>query len=240
MIKKNKGVRIAVAQFNAIRGDIDKNSYAQLELIKSASESGVDIIVFPELSLTGYELDISSSLKVSSVDTYNLKFKQISDKLNITSVIGVPVFDGLSLPKLGAIVFSPGKEPVTASKINLHQHELEYFTPSDSVVTFTIKGLVFGLAICADSLDERHISILDELGVDCCLAPSLITEKGYDNDLAILRKYAKKYDMCLAFSNYIGKSGGFSVTGKSAIINRSSQVVSQASVNELGFVYADI
>jgi predicted amidohydrolase len=104
MIKKNKGVRIAVAQFNAIRGDIDKNSYEQLELIKSASESGVDIIVFPELSLTGYELDISSSLKVSSVDTYNLKFKQISDKLNITSVIGVPVFDGLSLPKLGAIL----------------------------------------------------------------------------------------------------------------------------------------
>ncbi|WP_139686065.1 carbon-nitrogen hydrolase family protein [Vibrio tasmaniensis] len=240
MIKEKKSVRVAVAQFRAIRGNIDRNSSEHLKLIKSASEKDVDIIVFPELSLTGYEPDMSNSLKVSSATVQNMNFNKVSEKFDITIVVGAPVDDGHGLPKLGAIIFSPGKEPILASKINLHSHELDYFSPGKSKHTFTIKGVVFGLAICADALNESHISSLRESGVDCCLAPSLITENGYDNDVEILRNYADKYRFSIAVSNYIGKSGVFFSTGKSMIINQKHQIQSQASINEVGFIWSDI
>lgn len=122
MIKAKTSVRVAVAQFRAIRGDIERNAHEHIKLIKSAAEQNVDVIVFPELSLTGYELDLATSLQLSTTDIDNLKIKKIADKLNMTVVIGAPVYAEEGRPKLGAIIFRLDQAPVVAGKINLHHN----------------------------------------------------------------------------------------------------------------------
>lgn len=103
-----------------------------------------------------------------------------------------------------------------------------------------INGVVFGLAICADSLNEGHIAHLKQLGVNCCLAPSLISHNGYDHDLSILKQYSAKYGFCIAVSNYVDQSGGFHAAGKSVIIHNHAEIIAQASISEVGFVVADL
>jgi predicted amidohydrolase len=209
-------------------------------MIKSAALNDVDIIVFPELSLTGYEPELSSSLELSIDDINNLPFRKISNDLNITCVVSAPVRSENKLPYLSAIVFRPGEEPIVSSKINLHAHEFDYFTPSESVITFSIKDIVFGIAICADSLNKSHILNLEKRGVHCCLAPSLITDDGYDHDVNILSKYSGDFELYIAMSNYVDSSGGYFASGKSVIIDNNSQVIAQSTIDDVGCAIADI
>jgi predicted amidohydrolase len=52
---------IAVAQTVPIRGDVDANIEQHLRLIRVAAQEQAQVLVFPELSLTGYEVDIAPS-----------------------------------------------------------------------------------------------------------------------------------------------------------------------------------
>lgn len=236
----NRNVRVAVAQFRPIRGDIVKNSFEHLRMIESAALNGVDIIIFPELSLTGYEPELSSSLELSLSDINDLPFREISNELNITCVVGAPVQSEKVLPYLSAIIYSPNEDPIVSSKINLHAQEFEYFTPGESMVTFSIKNLLFGMAICADSLNRSHVLNLKKMGIHCCLAPSLITVEGYDHDINILSEFSNDFNLYIAMSNYVDMSGGFCVSGKSVIIDNNSQIVAQSTIDDIGYVITEI
>ena len=50
---------LAVAQYGAIKGDVNANIESHIQFLIRASKLGVDYLVFPELSLTGYELTIA-------------------------------------------------------------------------------------------------------------------------------------------------------------------------------------
>lgn len=58
----NENLKIAVAQISSTKGDVSVNINLHLKAIKKAKTKDVSIIVFPELSLTGYELEIAESL----------------------------------------------------------------------------------------------------------------------------------------------------------------------------------
>ncbi len=57
-----KNLKVAVAQISSIRGDIDNNIKTHVNATIKAREEGVSLLVFPELSLTGYELDLAKTL----------------------------------------------------------------------------------------------------------------------------------------------------------------------------------
>ncbi|ARD38500.1 hypothetical protein [Edwardsiella ictaluri] len=113
--------------------------------------------------------------------------------------------------------------------MNLHGSEVQFFSRGPASCVFKAGGLTFGLAICADSLAETYICSLKEKGADYCLAPSLITENGYKNDISLLRQYAEKFQVGIIMSNYVGESGGWSTTGKSQMIVRPGEVQLQAT-----------
>ena len=56
------GFKIAAAQVASVRGDIEANVATHAAAIQAASERHVSVLVFPELSLTGYELDLGCPL----------------------------------------------------------------------------------------------------------------------------------------------------------------------------------
>lgn len=59
---------IGVAQTVPVRGDVDANIEQHLRLIRIAAEERARIVVFPELSLTGYELDLAGALAFEQAD----------------------------------------------------------------------------------------------------------------------------------------------------------------------------
>ena len=61
-------ISIAAAQTIPVKGNIAENIKRHEKLIKYAAEKEVDILLFPELSLTGYEMELASDLSMSFFD----------------------------------------------------------------------------------------------------------------------------------------------------------------------------
>ena len=78
-------MKICVAQSKAINGDIEKNIQQHLKVIDRAISYGVDVIVFPELSITGYEPSLSKELAILPGDHRLTVFqkKAIDHHINI-------------------------------------------------------------------------------------------------------------------------------------------------------------
>ena len=86
-------IMITVAQFNPISGDVESNINKHIALIKLAINENVDVIIFPELSLTGYELYLSKKLGFDRKDKRLSVFQNLSDKYKIIIIVGAPILN---------------------------------------------------------------------------------------------------------------------------------------------------
>lgn len=108
-------MKIAIAQIEPVKGDIGQNLDNHLRFIGAALEKKVDLIMFPELSLTGYELDLARELTTTSYDGRLTPLQEISDKNNIIIAAGLPTINGHKL-FISMIIIQPGKSSVRNSE----------------------------------------------------------------------------------------------------------------------------
>ena len=220
-----QNLKIAVAQVTSIKGNIDKNITIHLEAIEKASMLGVSYIVFPELSLTGYEPEIAVHLAFSNDDTRLKPLIDSAIKNNIKIGVGAPLYsDGL--PKIGLIIISQSGSVETYEKMYLHSGEETYFTKGTQHNLITIGNTKIANAICADTNNAAHVHASSELGASVYIAGVLITEGGYEPDTAVLAHYANKYNMLVAMANHNQATGGWAPIGKSAIWSHTGLLAS--------------
>lgn len=119
-------------------------------LIESAASAGVNLIFFPELSLTGYEPEMAGDLALA--DESRLRPLQVlSDRYDMTIIVGAPLRVKDGKPAIAAWVIS-SKRPVSCyRKMYLHLGECDYFSAGDSECVFKERSFNVGLAICADA-----------------------------------------------------------------------------------------
>ena len=123
--------KVAVAQITSLKGDVEKNIETHLIAIAKASSLGVSYIVFPELSLTGYEPEIANDLAFT-LDDFRLKpLIDAAIKNNISVGVGAPLKSG-GLPKIGLIIISQLGCVESYAKMHLHAGEEIYFTAGQS------------------------------------------------------------------------------------------------------------
>lgn len=83
-------MKICIGQTNPQKGDIDKNIGIHTKFIQTAIEQSADIIVFPELSLTGYEPELAKELATTQSDERLDIFQNLSDNSKIIIGCGIP------------------------------------------------------------------------------------------------------------------------------------------------------
>jgi predicted amidohydrolase len=225
-----QNLKIAVAQVPSIKGNIDANIATHLEVIEKAGSLGVAYLVFPELSLTGYEPELSSNLAFTN-DDERLKpliDSAIKNNINIGVGVGAPLLSD-NLPKIGLIIIFQSGVVETYEKMYLHSGEEAYFSKGIRHHCITIGNTKVANAICADANNMVHVDTCFELGASVYIAGVLITEGGYDSDTAAMERYAKKHNMLVAMANYNQPTGNWSPIGKSAIWSSTGLL---ASANE--------
>ena len=84
-------ITIGLAQTVVSNGNIEKNTYHHLEMIKLASKQGADIVVFPELSLTGYELELARELAIPDEAEHFSALSQAAVNHNVVVIAGCPL-----------------------------------------------------------------------------------------------------------------------------------------------------
>jgi predicted amidohydrolase len=216
---------IAAAQSASIPGDISQNLTRHLRFAATAAEHGVQLLVFPELSLTGYELAIARSNSVHPHDHRLDPLRRLAEKANMTIVVGAPILNEQLELHIGALALSPDGTVSTYTKQFLHQGEEQIFTPGLGGAMLLVEDTPVALAICADTLRPQHAADAKEHGAKVYAVGALITENGYEPDTAFLRQYSARHSMVVLMANHSAPTGGWVSAGKSAIWSEDGNLV---------------
>lgn len=220
-------MRIGVAQIKPIKGDIEKNLNKHLRLIESTLEQRPDLLMFPELSLTGYEPELAEDLAIKQYDEHFIALQKLSDDFNIIIGVGVPTLNTDEL-FISMILFQPNKKRITYSKQYLYPTETGIFTPGSTpcIVPFDEEHIV-APAICYELSNDDHVEYAHRMKANVYIASVLNSIGGVDADIERLSKIASTYKMFTFMSNYVGESGGYQCAGKSSVWNMEGELVAQ-------------
>jgi len=208
--------RLAVAQSSSIRGDITGNVTHHAELAEAAARRGARLIIFPELSLTGYEPDLAMRLALTANDPRLRPLKEVAEVSGITIVAGAPMMTKAGL-HIAAFVFRPAGETLIYTKHHLHKGEEAFFVPGTLNPMIELDGERISLAICADTTHPSHAAEAARAGASVYAAGVLITPGGIQADSTQLRNYASEHGLVVLMANHASPTGGWATAGRSAI-----------------------
>lgn len=229
---------IAAAQSASAPGDVSKNLAHHLRLSAIASEHGVQLLVFPELSVTGYEPALVGSNCFRPDDSRLDSLRRLAADAHMTIVVGVPIQNDRRELHIGALAIGSDGEVLTYTKEYLHEGEEKTFTPGGGGPTLQIEDETVALAICADTTHAQHAASAKARGASVYAAGVLITESGYEPDTALLRQYARQHEMAVLMANHSAPTGGWIPAGKSAIWSEGGELVAASAGTEETLVIA--
>jgi predicted amidohydrolase len=231
-------MRICVVQTRPNRGDIPGNIARHRRLIDLACSRGVDVIAFPELSITGYEPELARDLATDGNDPRFDTFQEISDARHVTLAVGVPT-RGEPRPRISLAIFRPRQPRYLYSKRYLHPDEVPFFVPGSSSTGILGGAPRIALAICYELSVPAHAAAAVSEGADVYLASAAKTAEGVEKAAARLSAIARRFAVDALLANCVGRCGGADCAGKSAVWNRRGELLAQLDDAREGLILLD-
>lgn len=231
-------MKICVAQIRPVKGDIQRNLHNHKRFIELAASSGARTVIFPELSLTGYEPTLAKELAIAPDDKRLDELQGISDRETITIGVGVPVRNDTGI-LISLVIFQPHKQREFYYKHYLHADEEPYFARGPYQAVLTDGENRIGLAICYEISIAAHSQHAFDLGAEIYVASVAKTVEGVAQAIEILSRTASTYSMTVLMSNCVGKCDGLLCGGKTSAWNCKGSLVGQLSDNGEGLLIID-
>jgi predicted amidohydrolase len=231
-------VKIALVQTRPVKGDITANIADHKRMISLALENSAELIVFPELSVTGYEPELAKELAIDYSDPVLEDFQTISDNSNCVIAVGMPVRqkDGITI---SLIFFQPGQSRKLYSKKYLHSDEEPFFVSGRQFPIIAINGQKISPAICYELSIPGHATAANENGGEIYLASVAKTASGMDKAIERLADIAREYSMTVLVSNCVGRCDNFECGGRSSAWNYKGILTGQLDTVEEGILLVD-
>jgi len=219
-------MRLCVAQTKPIRGNIPRNIGQHIRLIKQAIEVEADVIIFPELSLTGYEPELAAEL-VMELNDYRLQpFQNLSDTHGLVIGVGLPTH-GQGGILISLLLFIPHHPRQVYAKQYLHPDEEPYFIPGTKPVLLTWKEKTIALAICYEVFVPEHASIANQNRAGIYLASVAKSATGVERANKRLAQIAFEFGMTVLMANSVGYQDNFLSAGGSAAWKSDGKLIDQ-------------
>lgn len=225
------GWNIAAAQSGSRAGNITWNIEHHLAFIRQAAELNVDLLVFPELSLTGYELPLMAELAMAADDPRLQVFADAAQQYGMSICVGLPLKNQQDV-MLSAATFLADGTRFAYSKRNLFGDERQIFSQGSPVPMFGQPQQNVVLAICADISVEQFARDAAQQGADLYATSVLVSEKGYEADCALLARWSETYQMAVLMANHAWPTGAYVSAGKSAFWSPDGQQVVRGGEGE--------
>ena len=244
---------LALAQINTVLGNVDANLEKHLALAHEAWKQGADMVIFPELSLTGYVLqDIAATVahRPSPDDPVFRKLLKASN--NIDMVVGFVEEDERYRYTISAAYLSDGKVSHVHRKVYLPTYgifdEKRYFASGDSFRAFDTKFGRAGILICEDFWHASSPYALWMDGADLMFFTSASPGRGVTEETlgsaqwveTVSRTYAGLFTTFVAHANRVGFEDGLNFWGGSTVFDPDGRLVAQAPFNEEGITIAEL
>lgn len=230
--------KVAAAQVASIHGDLSRNLRTHAAAITSAAERGVSVLVFPELSLTGYEPELAATHALAPSDARLTPLGELAQRHRRYVSVGTPLAAGGRKPALGAILFCPDGSRRTYAKMHLGGIEPNYFAPGREPLAFEAGGQTVGLSICADSSVPSHPQGYTARGATVYAAGVFLNAEWYATDVFRLAGYAPAHRMLVVMANHAASVGTYNSVGRSAVWAPDGVLLAQAAGTEDALVVA--
>jgi predicted amidohydrolase len=222
-------MKLCVAQTRPVKGDIAANIKRHVALLELAR--GADIILFPELSLTGYEPTLARKLSIEPDDSRLDDFQAISDSSAVVLGVGAPTRSA-SGTRITMFLFQPRKPRLTYSKRYLHPDEEPFFIAGQQTVTVRVDRAVIAPAICYELSVPEHSENAARNGASVYMASVAKTAKGLDAAIPTLAGIARRHSMTVLMANSVGECDACECAGRTSIWNNKGVLVGQ--LNDAG------
>jgi predicted amidohydrolase len=244
---------IALAQVDSSLGDIQKNIKKHVDYIRRAKEGGADLVVFPELSLSGYSIK-DSNWDVAVRPSDEKLLRPLIDESKDISILAGCVEESSEFGMYNsAFFFENGKVTSVHRKVYPPTYgmfeELRYVSPGKTVRGFDSKMGRVGVLICEDlwHLPLPYILAQDGAHVIIGIAASPTRLTGEDARIQIAqvnseqhRAFARLLSSYIVFCNRVGFEDGVNFWGGSEIIGPNGDVIVQAKLFDEDIVFAEI
>jgi predicted amidohydrolase len=230
---------LAAAQTKPKRGDIEANLSNHYDFITLAKENGAQLIVFPELSITGYEREDAARLAFTKNDTRLNHLKKLATDTNITIIAGAPIQLDSKL-FLGAFCIEPKNQVSIYTKQFLHNGEETYYQSSFNFnPQLQIENERISCAICADIDNKKHAENASLKKSTTYIASIFFSPNGIANAHTSLQQYASQYKMNVLMANFCGDSYGYPSAGRSAFWNNKGELIAQMNDSKEGLLLVE-
>jgi predicted amidohydrolase len=217
-------LRIAVAQPACVSYDVAANAATHAATVRSASSR---VVVFPELSLTGYELDAPP---VGPQDPRLAPIVDACAETGSLALAGAPVDGDAGRSHIAVLAIDGDGAGVAYRKLWLGAAEALRFAPGGKPAVLEVDGWRLGLAICRDTGVPQHAADTAALGMDAYVAGVLETAEDAAVPDERARRVASDHRVWVAIASFAGSTGGgyANAAGRSGIWSAGGTVVTQA------------
>ncbi len=231
-------MKICVAQTKPIKGDIQQNIVRHLKFIDTAVSQHTDLIIFPELSLTGYEPAFAKTLATNQDDSRLDVFQTISNAHQIAIGVGLPTKDENGR-YISTVLLRPHTTRQTYCKKHLHADETPFFVRGQNFPPFQMQDSNIALAICYEISVHEHAQTAVQQGGDVYIASVAKSAAGVAQAHKRLAHIAKQYAMPVLMSNCVGLSEGFVSAGSTAVWDKRGNLLAQLGDTNAGILIFD-
>lgn len=241
---------ISVAQTCPVKGDVSANIDEHLKLIDLAALEMAQVVVFPELSLTGYEIELASELAFSEHDPRLAPLLDAASARSVTIIAGAPIRIEERL-HIAAFILGPDRTATFYTKRRLGAFgasargdgivppaEATVFQPGDRNPLVRFGANIAAVAVCADIAQPLHSQHAADRGANAYLASMFVIPSEFEEDSAKLSRYAAQHSMAVALANFGSPTGGLAAAGRSSIWSQRGELLARLSSSGAGVAVA--
>jgi NAD+ synthase (glutamine-hydrolysing) len=242
-------MKVTMAQLNPIVGDIDGNKSKIINTISQCCEIGSDLVIFPELFLSGYPPQdlLERPWFIEKAQRAVQELRQVSEKYpDVGLLFGAPWPTGKDVGKRlhnSALLIQRGRILIEQPKSLLPTYDVfderRYFDPAPEINTLAFKGETLGISICEDAWNDPElwpkgrlyasdpIEVLAKKGatlfINISASPFYMGKE--DIRFRLIRNHARKHQLPFVFVNQIGGNDELIFDGRSFGLDRSGEPV---------------
>ena len=247
-------IKLALAQINTKLGNVESNLEKHLEYIKRAKEEKADLLVFPELSLTGYVLqDLVASVAHNPTDEDPVFKHLLKASHDLDLVVGFVDEDSRHRFYIASAYLSGGKLLHVHHKVYLPTYGLfdegRFFAWGDSVRAFDTRFGRVGMLTCEDFWHASPPYLLWLDGADIMLFSSASPGRGLNDHEKlesarwverVNKAYASMFTSFVAHANRVGYEDGLHFWGGNTVFDPNGEEIAHGPYNEEYILYSEL
>lgn len=245
---------LALAQMDTRLGDVRANLDKHLQYAREARASGADLLVFPELSLTGYALQDLTSTVAHSPTSDDPIFKELLEaSRTLDMVVGFVDEDPRHRFYIAAAYLSQGQVVHVHHKVYLPTYGLfdegRFFAWGDSIRAFDTRFGRMGVLICEDFWHASPPYLLWLDGADLLLLTSASPGRGLGAGPQldssrwvehINQGYASLFTSFVAHTNRVGYEDGLNFWGGATVFDPNGEQIAAGPCHQEALTFAEL